>query len=550
MKEAEYGRLITLNKYTLSRSSGRMPRGSALAIGLVLFTLQMNAAVDCTTVEKTVDSTTFFGHGWGLNHLNHRFQDESKTSINASNVESLKLNWVYRLSSETPRSFPVVTNDTVYIGDGPAGLVALDFETGCEKWRFSGDGDFGNAVVHGVIDDRVILVIATRQNGVYAVDAANGEQIWHTKIDIEPTPLYSGAALVVDDLVFVPMSSYEIGLALSMLHGCCQTRGGMAALNARTGELVWYRPTIEEKAKKVGSFWLFVGKYAPSGATVWGAPTYDRETNTLLFGTGQNYTLPASKTSDAIFAIDATTGDVKWVSQRTANDAYNLACDVGPWHPNCPDPPGPDWDFGAPPVVATTVSGRRLVFAGQKSSELHALDPATGDVVWTTRLGRGGLLGGVHFGVAVNPELNLVYVPISDRYTDPRLAGIEAKPGLHALDMDSGDVVWAAVREPECKALSCWPGLSAAITATPELVFAAGLDGTLLAYSAESGELLWSTNTDRELWAPINGGAAHGGSYDAHGIMVAGDKIFVSSGYASFGQRGGNAFLAFELQGE
>ena len=196
------------------------------------------------------------------------------------------------------------------------------------------------------------------------------------------------------------------------------------------------------------------------------------------------------------------------------------------------------------------MSGRRLVFAGQKSSELHALDPATGDVVWTTRLGRGGLLGGIHFGIAVNTGLNLVYAPVSDRYTDPRLAGIDAKPGLHALDMDSGEVVWAAVREPECLALSCWPGLSAAITATSDLVFAAGLDGILLAYGAESGELLWSRNTDRELLAPVNGGAVHGGSYDAHGIMLAGDSLLVSSGYASFAQRGGNAFLVFELQGE
>ena len=162
---------------------------------------------------------------------------------------------------------------------------------------------------------------------------------------------------MVDDRVYVPLSSYEIGLAISFFYGCCQTRGAMAALDVRSGELVWHRPTIVEKAQKVGSFLIFVNKYAPSGATVWGAPTYDRTTNTLFFGTGQNYSLPASDTSDAIFTVDATTGSVKWVSQRTKNDAYNLACDLGYSYPNCPNPVSPDVDFGAPPVIAETASG-------------------------------------------------------------------------------------------------------------------------------------------------------------------------------------------------
>ena len=178
------------------------------------------------------------------------------------------------------------------------------------------------------------------------------------------------------------------------------------------------------------------------------------------------------------------------------------------------------------------------------------MNPRTGHVVWNKRLGRGGLLGGIHFGLAVHPELNLVYAPLSDICTDPRLDGIEARPGIHALDMDSGEVVWTAIREPECEDRWCWPGISVAITVTSDLVFAGGIDGTLLAYRAASGEVLWQRNTNDQSWDAVNRGEVHGGSYDAHGVMVADSKLFVSSGYGSFFQSGGNAFLVFEIDDE
>ena len=89
----------------------------------------------------------------------------------------------------------------------------------------------------------------------------------------------------------------------------------------------------------------------PSGAPVWGAPTLDEKRDLVFFGTGQNYSHPTTDTSDAVFALDATTGERRWVRQFTAGDAYNLSCDIVPGLPNCPDPPGPDLDFGAPPIL-------------------------------------------------------------------------------------------------------------------------------------------------------------------------------------------------------
>ncbi len=112
--------------------------------------------------------------------------------------------------------------------------------------------------------------------------------------------------------------------------------------------------------------------------------------------------------TDAIFAVDADSGEVVWRRQFTAGDAYTAACNnLALNHPNCPKPTGPDFDFGAPTLLVDTHSGHQLLIAGQKSAEVHAMDPDTGEVVWSKRLGRGGIIGGVHWGMAANEALGL-----------------------------------------------------------------------------------------------------------------------------------------------
>ena len=186
----------------------------------------------------------------------------------------------------------------------------------------------------------------------------------------------------------------------------------MAALDAETGEQLWYLPTIEEAAQVTGRQLLFVQKWGPSGAPVWSAPTLDRRRGLLFYGTGENYSAPATATSDAIFAIDASTGQRRWVNQFTANDTFNMACVAG--GPNCPEQEGPDLDFGAPPLLAQDSQGRELLFVAQKSGAVSALDPATGERVWSQKFGRGGYLGGIHWGLAADIQRGLLYVPVSD----------------------------------------------------------------------------------------------------------------------------------------
>ncbi len=510
-------------------------------LGLCALIQSANAATcDVTTPALEKVYTT----GWGIDTHNHRLQRQ--TDINANNVARLRLAWTYAYANDKPRSMPLVTSDTVFVGDTNVGIVALDRNSGCVRWISTHEGEIASAILPLQSSAGMLLLYTDRTGGVYTIRADNGERVWHTRLTDEAVPFYSGTPLIGDSSIFVPLSSLEIGLTLNPLYGCCTTSGGMAALDRETGKKLWYTPTIAEEPKVTGRRLLFIEEYGPSGAPVWGAPMFDPARNTVFFGSGQNYSHPTTGTSDAIIALDAATGATRWVQQFTANDAYNISCNM-PFSPNCPDPMGPDLDFGAPPVLVRTPDGQDLLIAGQKSGDVHAMNPDTGEVIWTTRLGRGGALGGVHWGIAANEATGVVFVPISDIAA---MSGEgEAKPGLFALDARTGEVMWEYLRKPTCEGRQCSPGLSAAITATPDLIFAGALDGTIEAIDATNGKVLWSYDT-KPGSPTVNGIPAVGGSIDAHGPMVAGDQLMISSGYGSFGEMPGNALMVFSLTSE
>ncbi len=93
---------------------------------------------------------------------------------------------------------------------------------------------------------------------------------------------------------------------------------------------------------------------------------------------------------------------------------------------NCGERAGPDFDFGASPVLATLAGGRQLIVAGQKSGVVYALDPdKKGEQVWRYRAGGGSGLGGIQWGIAADAEH--VYVPVAEIYSPA--AGRSARGG-------------------------------------------------------------------------------------------------------------------------
>jgi polyvinyl alcohol dehydrogenase (cytochrome) len=238
-----------------------------------------------------------------------------------------------------------------------------------------------------------------------------------------------------------------------------------------------------------------------------------------------------------------------WSFQATESDAFTMACSMR--SPLCPNPPGPDVDFGMAPMIVQRPDGREILVAGQKSGVVWALDPDDrGAVVWSTRVGKGGALGGIHWGMATDGVL--AYAANADRgavivdvHPDK-----DPAPGLYGLDLMTGEVVWSAPAATDTctDRRGCFAANSAAPTVIPGVVFAGGLDGHIRAHATDDGRVLWSFDTVRD-YETVNGVPGRGGSIDGPGPVVADGLLLVNSGYGTFSQMPGNVLLAFEVPG-
>jgi polyvinyl alcohol dehydrogenase (cytochrome) len=502
---------------------------------------------------------------WGLGRDNRRQAEDVR--IDRVNVGALELLWSVALPGVTTmRSQPVVAGDTVFLGSKGGHLLALDRHSGCVRWAFPTDGPIHSAITLDRTPDGInTLFFADELATVYAVDATNGKPRWRERVKWFPTSIISGPTTYYDGRLYVPMSSFEVAAAGLPTHECCRSHGGIAALDATTGAALWRFDTTPHAIKTVVNR-DGVQMWGPSGAVVWNSPTIDPKRGLLYFGTGQNSSSPATATSDAIIALDLKTGAQRWIFQALADDAWNAACLGG--GASCPAENGPDFDFGAPVMLVERKSGD-LLLAGQKSGEVLALDPdKDGAVVWRKRIGSGSSNGGVHHGLASDGER--VYVPIAD--PERKVAGYVPRPGVYALAVDDGKLLWSHPVERGCKFdpqdaplvglaemakgksdRSPWPecsyyyGQSAAAVIANGVVYAGALDGRMRLLDTQSGAALRIIETNRAFQGS-NGVAGHGGAIDVGGAVVDGDQLFILSGYGMFGQMPGNMLLVYGLR--
>ena len=283
---------------------------------------------------------------------------------------------------------------------------------------------------------------------------------------------------------------------------------------------------------------------------VWSAPTIDVQRQALYVATGDNYSDPPSDTSDAILAFELATGRMLWHWQATANDSYVVSCfNPDRTRTNCPDSNGPDHDFGQSPILVTLLNGQRVLVVGQKSGMVHAVDPdQAGKVLWQTRVGKGGALGGIMWGSAADQDHVYVansdvrFIPGGGRTLDPNAGG-----GLFALELASGKISMQVPPVSCGNRNRCSPALSAAVTAIPGVVFSGGVSGYLRAYATADAKLLWEVDTARE-YPIVNGTSARGGAMDGPGPTIADGMLYVNSGYSQWGGLPGNVLLAFDVR--
>jgi polyvinyl alcohol dehydrogenase (cytochrome) len=473
-------------------------------------------------------------NGWGVDARNARFQSAEAAQLTAARIPNLKLKWAFGFPlGVSAFGQPSVAAGRVFVGSDTGFVYSLDTHTGCVYWSYQAKAGVRTAVTIGPVgaanSSRYAVYFGDMQANVYAVDAASGALLWSKKAEDHFAARITAAPTLYEGRIYVPVSTSEGFSASAPDYPCCTFRGSVSAFNAATGAVVWKTYTIAEpKPTKKNS--IGTQLWSPSGVAVWNSPTVDAKRRAIYFGTGDSATEPAPETSDSIMALDLNTGKVRWVFQAEPNDATLGGCGAKKSEA-CPEHPGPDWDFGASPILKTLADGRDLLLAPNKSGIVFALDPdRKGAIVWKTNLAEREGGRGTNLVWGGSADQRNLYVGL--------MSG-----AITAVQFATGEKLWttrlaqAGNRESNAAASSAIPGA----------VFIGGTDGKLHALASADGKELWSFDTAQE-FTTVNQVAARGGSIGSIGPTIAEGMVFIGSGYSVASGTPGNVLLAFATQ--
>ncbi len=498
--------------------------------------------------------------------LQNSRNQSSEVKINSSNVSSLTKQWQFTTGGDVSAT-PALDGTNVYFPDTGGNLWAVSQKTGTAVWQrhisdYTGiPGDVARDTP-AIVGNELILGDQAGYHGsftawVFAVSKIDGSLIWKTAVDSNsPWPIVTQSA-VVDQSVSPAVAYIGVASAEELFAGlipgytCCGFRGSILALNAVTGQIMWKTYTVPA---------------GYSGASVWGStPVIDYTRGSLYIGTGNNYSVPSdvqtcvadagSNTTaaaacispgdhfDSVMALDLHTGQIKWASVAISYDSFTVSCLAGvinipgiTIYPDaCPEPAGPDYDFGQGPTLYTLMNSMGqptdLLGDGQKSGQYWAFNPDTGAVVWMTQVGPGGTLGGMEWGSAQDGKR--IYVSIPNNGAKPwtlQNGQTINYGGWSALDPATGKILW---QTPDPSGVPYSSIDAGAVSVANGVVYACSLDpaGHMYAMDAATGTIKWSF--------------ASGGSCNA-GAAISNGVVYWGSGYRALGTPN-NQFYAFGL---
>lgn len=494
------------------------------------------AAAGATTGSVTAADWPMMGRD-----LSNSRSQPAETKIGVANVKQLTPKWTFTTGGDVSAT-PTVSGNAVYFPDWGGNLFAVRRDTGAMIWSHK-ISDYNHvpgsiARVSPAVAGGDIIVGDTQSgaalhDGTYliAIDQATGNLHWMTHVDTQPQAVITGSPVVFGNMVFVGISSNEELLARDDSYACCTFRGSMVALDATTGAILWRTYVMPDNGGRTDQY---------SGGAIWQPPAIDPGRNLLYFGTGNNYTVPASvlacaaanpledcTAADDYFhtamALDVTTGRIVWWRKVGTVDAWTVACTSQPAGHNCPSPAGPDFDLGGsgPNLLPN------LVGFGQKSGLYWALNPDTGVVLWATFLGPGSTLGGIEWGSATDGTRIYAAIDNSKHIAYTLAGGQPATAGSWAaVDVATGKILWQ-MADPDGA-----PD-PASVTVANGVLYAASYSGKVFGLDAATGAMLWSFSS---------GGSVLDGPAVADGV------VYWGSGYKHIPPGvGNNKVFAFGL---
>jgi PQQ-dependent dehydrogenase (methanol/ethanol family) len=521
------------------------------------------------------DWTTYGGNDW-----NQRWS--TLKQINTGNVAQLVPRKIFQTGITRLGSFentPIVQNGVMYVTTPYNTAMAYDLNTNKELWRY--EHKLGTTIFCCGPNNRGVAIhggahvyMGTLDAHLVALDAKTGEVLWDKEV-ADPAFGYSitHAPLVIGDNIIVGVSGGEYGI-----------RGHVTAYNAGSGEQVWRwysipapkgDPTFDEKApngwwgtwapkaeeadlhrdiaKEKADSAKYADAWTRGGGGVWMTPAYDKASNTIYVAVGNpspdldGSVRPGDNLyTDAVVAIDATSGKTKWSYQTVPHDVWDL-------------------DAVSPPVV-TKLAGKTVVVHAVKTGWVYILDAATGKLVRKstnfvphenifalptpegTRMLPGANGGAEWSPIAIDPNLNYAYVAALHQpmhykvhnapWEKGRLwlgSAFVAIPGeeqyglYSAVDLKTGKIAWQN-KVPQ-------PMMGGALATAGGLTFTGEGNGNFNAYDSKSGKMLWQ----------FNGGA---GCNSAPMTFTHGGEQFVAVACGGNFQRSfplGDAVLVFGL---
>jgi len=483
------------------------------------------------------------------------------TSINGGNVKHLGLGWYYDFPSGSPlEATPIAIDGVLYVTGSWSIVYAFDGATGELLWRHDpqvprkilGDVCCG-PVNRGVAAWNGKIFVGTLDGRLVALNAKTGDQVWSVKTTPEQLPYsITGAPRIVKGKVIIGNGGSEFGI-----------RGYVSAYDTETGGLAWRFYTVPgdpdkpfesdtlEMAAKTwsGDWWKYGG-----GGTVWDSMAYDPELDLLYIGVGNgapwNREIRSAGGGDNLFlssivAIRPDSGDYVWHYQTT---------------------PGESWDYTATQhmiLAELEISGknRSVIMQAPKNGFFYILDRETGELLsankytkatWASHVdmttGRPvenpaaryidspqllfpAPMGGHNWQpMSYSPDTGLVYLPVqeiplvygqdkdfdfeSSRWNtgvDLTNAGMpdDKAQRLEASKMIRGSLVaWDPIKQEKAWQVqhdNLWNG--GVLSTTGNLVFQGNGSGEFVAFRADTGERLWSTDAQSGVVAaPISYG--------------------------------------------
>ncbi|MFP5482010.1 MAG: PQQ-binding-like beta-propeller repeat protein, partial [Gammaproteobacteria bacterium] len=208
---------------------------TALAIPAVA-----SAAVTDAMIQNDAKSTGDI-LSWGMGTEGQRYSPLK--DINVSNIGKLVPAWSFSFGGEKQRgqeSQPLIHNGKMFVTGSYSRIYALDAATGEKLWKYEHRLPEGimpccDVVNRGAALYDNLVIFSTLDAQLIALDQNTGKVVWKDKIDDYAAGYSNTAApIIANGLVLTGVSGGEFGVV-----------GRVEARNAKTGEMVWYRPTVE-----------------------------------------------------------------------------------------------------------------------------------------------------------------------------------------------------------------------------------------------------------------------------------------------------------------